>query len=302
MSVCIVYVRVCALTRTPALTVCGNQHCELGEGCSPSDLGATIHPSGAVGVPDTGSGCCLLDCPVVVRSCPADAVTGVACSGHGSCLTGVGWCRCFDGYSGDTCSGCSARYMARVDGNGSVSSCMFLPGAVSTCNNGVWDGLEVEVDCGGVCPPCNGTHNSGQATSTTPSTLFDNTSTVYVIGGLPVVAVLLVVVVAAVVYRKRRLGRRRPCESPSTVWQRSARVATMAGGSTGRRQVAVDGGFGAVVPPCPSSTAAAQSPQFESLKVAPWRARFAPSSPAATVRVVKVQPAGSARKSATSHQ
>ena len=138
---------------------CGNQQCELGEACS---LGATSTAQVAAGgATDTTSGCCPADCPVAVQSCAADAATGVACSGHGSCLSGTGVCRCFDGYTGDACDSCAALYVSRDtggSGNGNgAATCVLLPGSLSTCTNGVRDGREVGVDCGGVCPPCNGT-------------------------------------------------------------------------------------------------------------------------------------------------
>ena len=142
--------------------VCGNRQCELGEACSPIDV-STVQAGGSVsttttgGAPANSSTCCLADCPIVVQPCSADTVTGLACSGHGSCLTGSGVCRCFEGYGGDACNCCSDQYTAVVasGGSGAVVRCVLLAGVLSTCVDGVLDGLEQGVDCGGVCPSCN---------------------------------------------------------------------------------------------------------------------------------------------------
>ena len=140
-------------------TVCGNQQCELDEAC-PSTTDDTTNAT---------SQCCPADCPVAVHRCAIDGATGLVCSGHGSCLTGVGACWCFDGYTGDACDSCASPYV-RVpgpghplsagndsDSAGGPASCVLLPGRLSTCSNGVRDGREVGVDCGGVCHTCTTT-------------------------------------------------------------------------------------------------------------------------------------------------
>ena len=162
-------------------TVCGNGQCELGEACStslvignatttPGGVGTTLHPV-----------CCLADCPIVIASCAADAVTGVVCSGHGWCHSGTGECTCFTGYIGDSCNSCANQYIARgvtgaLSGEGQVGSeslfqvCTFLPElqqtVTSQCTNGVRDGLEGGIDCGGVCSTsCNGTSTTSLLTT-----------------------------------------------------------------------------------------------------------------------------------------
>ncbi len=121
-------------------TECGNDACETGEACDDD-----VCVSG-----------CRVDCPVVVRSCPVgtpSSVTGArsaaACSGSGTCLPATGSCRCFNGYVGADCSLCDSRagYMRLV----SRGPCVFLPGAMSSCSDGVRSASEGGVDCGGVC-------------------------------------------------------------------------------------------------------------------------------------------------------
>ncbi len=73
------------------------------------------------------------------------------CGGRGRCLAGSGVCSCFAGYVGDDCATCAADYVS-VGGQ-----CIFLPGASISCSDGVRNGNEEGVDCGGlncstVCP------------------------------------------------------------------------------------------------------------------------------------------------------
>ena len=89
---------------------------------------AVIDISGTTSI-TTGPGCCSADCPIAIKSCAADAVTGVTCSGHGVCLSGSGVCHCFDGYVGDRCDACDVSYATRQSSTGHVSACVFLPGA-----------------------------------------------------------------------------------------------------------------------------------------------------------------------------
>jgi hypothetical protein len=39
---------------------------------------------------------------------------------------------------------------------GAVRGCVFLPGALSSCSDGVQNGNEDGVDCGGICPTACG--------------------------------------------------------------------------------------------------------------------------------------------------
>jgi hypothetical protein len=127
---------------------CGNGVCEAGEECSDA----------------LRSRCCAVDCPVIRKACPGGtAVSGgsgnsstslaqASCSGHGMCLSASGTCRCMGGYSGDDCRGCAAGYLRLMAGG----SCVFLPGALSTCTDGMRSAAEAGVDCGGACDaPCH---------------------------------------------------------------------------------------------------------------------------------------------------
>ena len=203
-------------------TVCGNQRCELGEACSHLDSSIAAAAVPAAGrtssiftttttdnTNSSESACCSADCPVVVRSCPADAQSGKTCSGHGSCLTGVGECRCFEGYGGDACGTCSGQYATVLDsGGGGAVRCVLLAGMYSTCFNGVVDGLEQGVDCGGVCPSCGGT-SSGADTAAGSRVVLITTTTV-------VGALIVGIVVAAVVMCRQR-SEQQPHRSRSVV-------------------------------------------------------------------------------------
>ena len=71
------------------------------------------------------------------------------CSGNGNCATASGTCVCYKGYGGAACTSCLAEYV-RVSSSG---PCVYLPGAFATCTDGIKDGNELGVDCGGPnCP------------------------------------------------------------------------------------------------------------------------------------------------------
>jgi hypothetical protein len=72
--------------------------------------------------------------------------TWQVCSGHGDCLGQSGYCGCYSGYTGASCSECAPGYLPLR------SYCVFLPGALATCSDGVRNGEEEGVDCGG--PTC----------------------------------------------------------------------------------------------------------------------------------------------------
>ena len=119
--------------------MCGNQLCEFGEQCTTTDC--------ANGCPD--------DCPSFVgRQCPLGlSSSGVVmqCSGRGDCLPYVGTCSCDTGYMGNNCSSCADKFL-RVVVNG---PCIMIPGSQTSCSDGVKNGNELGVDCGGPnCPPC----------------------------------------------------------------------------------------------------------------------------------------------------
>jgi len=118
------------------LSTCGNLRCELGEACTTTTC--------------LGGAQCLQDCPMSNTSCPT--TTAKVCSGHGDCVGLPGFCSCRSGYTGPACNLCAPRHI-RV---GSV--CTFLPGALTSCGDGIHNGNEEGVDCGGPnCGACSDT-------------------------------------------------------------------------------------------------------------------------------------------------
>lgn len=64
----------------------------------------------------------------------------------------------------DACNACSPGFL-RLRTNG---PCIFLPGALAACNDGVKNGNEAGVDCGGpVCAACATASTDGASTSIT---------------------------------------------------------------------------------------------------------------------------------------
>lgn len=75
----------------------------------------------------------------------------------GACKQGTGQCACYSGYTGTACNECEPRYIQLVH----RGPCIYMPGALATCTDGVKDGNELGVDCGGPnCKPCGAAHNS----------------------------------------------------------------------------------------------------------------------------------------------
>jgi hypothetical protein len=74
--------------------------------------------------------------------------TASSCSSNGACQQGTGRCACYAGYTGDVCSVCVSGYLQLTRGG----ACIYLPGALSSCEDGVRNGNEEGVDCGG--PNC----------------------------------------------------------------------------------------------------------------------------------------------------
>ncbi len=65
----------------------------------------------------------------------------------------VGYCQCFTGYGGRACEACASGFVGL--GAGNLRRCVFLPGALTSCSDGVRNGNEAGVDCGGPnCGPC----------------------------------------------------------------------------------------------------------------------------------------------------
>lgn len=118
---------------------CGNGQCEVGEACT----SAACHPG------------CAMDCPPYAGTCPLGLTSSgdvSECSGSGNCAQGSGKCVCFTGYTGSACGDCDAAGYIRLVRGG---PCIFIPGAIATCTDGVKDGNELGVDCGGPnCGPC----------------------------------------------------------------------------------------------------------------------------------------------------
>ena len=64
----------------------------------------------------------------------------------------AGSCACFMGYVGTDCNSCDRDYVWVPD----AAQCVFLPGTLSSCVDGVLNGNEKDVDCGGPnCEPCS---------------------------------------------------------------------------------------------------------------------------------------------------
>ena len=149
---------------------------------------AVIDISGTTSI-TTGPECCSADCPIAIKSCAADAVTGVTCSGHGVCLSGSGVCHCFDGYVGDRCDACDVSYATRQSSTGHVSACVFLPGATLSPAAGNSSSTI--------------TTNGDGSTGTVPIKF-----ALEVVGGLVTVAVVCGAVLLTLLRRRRaRLGR-----------------------------------------------------------------------------------------------
>ncbi len=161
---------------------CGNQQCEYGEAC--------------VDQVCAGSGQCRTDCPAPARACPpgADEFRNTICSGHGTCVTSAGVCECFSGYTDNTCSSCARNY--QVVGR----SCVFMPGSLVSCVDGVRNGNEEGVDCGGpVCDACSSHDSGGVLGLTSTQLIVCGACTVLASGALVMVALL-----------RRRAKRKKP--------------------------------------------------------------------------------------------
>jgi hypothetical protein len=165
------------------LADCGNGVCERGEECTAASC----------------SGGCISDCAVFVTSCPFGLNrygSASVCSSNGVCQQGTGRCACFAGYTGEVCSACTSEYIQVTRGG----ACIYLPGALSSCEDGVRNGNEVDVDCGGEnCQPCSQTSRF--------------TLIVAIIGAVSVVCVTVV----AVIYLRRWYRHRKSSVVPSAI-------------------------------------------------------------------------------------
>jgi EGF-like domain len=160
ISVFLTGVGVCVRVFT-ATAACGNQRCEFGEECKD---------------PSCSSGCAA-DCPRYVPGCPMGLDTrgrNATCSAHGVCRVGSNVCSCHAGYTGEKCDVCTADRV-RLRANG---ACVFVPGSTASCSDGVKNGNEEGVDCGG--PNC------GECPSTSPIPYF-------LIGGCVTISVFVLI-------------------------------------------------------------------------------------------------------------
>jgi hypothetical protein len=113
------------VTRSPA---CGNSQCETGERCTDASCA-------------TG---CRADCPFSVSDCASETET--PCSSRGVCRPADNACDCFRGYAGAQCTVCSVGYT-----RGPSGTCVLTDAIGVSCFNGVRDGNETGIDCGGQC-------------------------------------------------------------------------------------------------------------------------------------------------------
>jgi hypothetical protein len=191
-------------------TVCGNNQCEFGEAC----------------VDEACSTGCRTDCPIPLVSCPQGTNRlGIQspCSGSGSCSSASESCLCFQGYAGNDCSQCAPYYL-RIG-----TSCVFMPGAFASCTNGVKDGNEDGVDCGG--PNCNPCAIHESATEALLST--DTVVKIGVVGG----AAMFVGVIAGFVYCQRRPKESDKLGLPIPLGMKGGFVQRSNGAISGRSQV-----------------------------------------------------------------
>ena len=118
-----------------------------------------------------------------------------------------GTCSCHRGYAGSQCQTCSKSFVSVRSSSSALGYlCVYLPGALSSCNDGVQNSLETGVDCGGSCPPCLGSsQDSSSSTSTASSSLLSQTYVqVALVATVVGLLVLTVVCVAVVLLRRRR--------------------------------------------------------------------------------------------------
>lgn len=114
-----------SVTRSPT---CGNSHCETSERCADATCAAG----------------CRTDCPFDVNDCASEAST--PCSSRGVCRPADNACDCFLGYAGVQCTTCSVGYT-----RGPSGTCVLTDAIGVSCYNGVRDGNETGIDCGGQC-------------------------------------------------------------------------------------------------------------------------------------------------------
>lgn len=125
--------QVQAVSDAAMVATCGNGQCEAGE-----------RPNPAVNVAG-----CPADCQFPSLSCPVGSVVNITCSGHGLYVSGR--CECFTatGYFGEACEKCAEGFIQSSGG-----SCVRVA-FVATCSDGLQNGDEAGVNCGGSCSRCS---------------------------------------------------------------------------------------------------------------------------------------------------
>jgi hypothetical protein len=206
--------------------------CEFGEAC-------------------TAEACdCASDCPPAVPVCPSATGPNQPCSGRGVCATGTGVCLCFLGYTGPACTDCDPRSLA------AGGACLPAPGALVSCADGVRNGNEAGVDCGGPhCAPCP---------AATPDSPRQALPLPAIAGGAVLVAVAVAVAVVVVRWRRSRPGGVAPKDSdpgrsprPSST-RKTLRTANVgAGGTSGACDALAFRVYNPVEPADPVAAAAA---------------------------------------------
>lgn len=151
---------------------------------------------------------CSADCPPYVGACPLGlGVDGTVtvCSSLGACKQASGQCACHAGYTGNACNECLGDYIRIV----SHGRCIYMPGSQVSCSDGVKDGNEVDVDCGGPnCAPCAISSASGAI----PAGM---------ITGISSGCISLLLLSAIIIWWRRRHLKIASAPSPSHVRRRS---------------------------------------------------------------------------------
>jgi hypothetical protein len=126
-------------------------------------MGCQSCTDGVCGPCSPGFVCDALACVSVGDQPPGSACVKNADCMSGFCVDGV----CCESECSDKCKACSNAKTGQangvcataLDGTNPGDRCMELDvcvGGTCRCENGVQDGSELDVDCGGVCAPCSG--------------------------------------------------------------------------------------------------------------------------------------------------
>eukprot|EP01029_Cantina_marsupialis_P013441 TRINITY_DN2973_c0_g1_i3.p1 TRINITY_DN2973_c0_g1~~TRINITY_DN2973_c0_g1_i3.p1 ORF type:complete len:339 (+),score=63.39 TRINITY_DN2973_c0_g1_i3:239-1255(+) len=167
--------------------VCGNGLCEIGERCLSGE--------------ETNVGCCIEDCPLIIKPCPAPLGSSLSCGGSSSgiCNYNSGECSCFTaaGFTGIACEQCNEGWFRTAGGK-----CQKL--VEPSCFDEIKNGLEEDIDCGGLCGDCAKINSSVGG-----AMIFTGT----------VLIILIVLPVVACMYKSKKNDPTPPVET-ATVWSR----------------------------------------------------------------------------------